>query len=633
MDRLRLRALLILTGITVPASYLMQVFLGLLYERDLPAVFGKLRVFNIVVVVLEIGANILLWRALAPLSRASAKVTAGKVLGEDERRLARGSGEKAVRAILITVIFAYVIGPVAGIVANSATGIASYEAADVFFIFLINVAIGVMAGTHCVLLIENLIRHPLETLEVRVVDARDRYVSLSGRILLASLSSLIFAVSFFAAAGHGYLQAVREGFAIPVLRYLIEMGILAFFVLVWGSWLSYTIAAGLGSRLKAMTGRIEDIVEGGGDLRLRTSIVRNDDIGCLASAFNRFLDLLESLVGKTKAMVADVSTSADSLALSAGQARESVEALEGSLSSVRSSAEAQDQAVARTRERIGHIAASIDAVADRVGTQAGFVEQSSAAVSEMAANITGVSRTAEKADTVAAELKQLSEEGGDALRASVAAIRELEESSRSVGAIVSSISKIAAQTNLLAMNAAIEAAHAGEAGAGFAVVADEVRGLAESASRSAREISTLIADMTGRIGKGVGLADRAGTAFERIRVGVDGTSELVRTIAAAMGEQKVGADEILGSVNSLIEATESIRDLADGQRAKSREMREAMDSIVAASENILSSIHEEEGSTSVLARVVGVVREEAERNRAATVSLSESVGRFRTEGR
>jgi methyl-accepting chemotaxis protein len=248
----------------------------------------------------------------------------------------------------------------------------------------------------------------------------------------------------------------------------------------------------------------------------------------------------------------------------------------------------------------------------------------------MAANITSVSRIASKADELATQLKDLSREGDEALKTSVQGLRDLETSSRSVREIVGSIAKIASQTNLLAMNAAIEAAHAGRSGAGFAVVADEVRTLAESAARSSAEIVRLIKDMSDRISANAVLADRAGNSFGRIREGVDGTTELVRTIAASMSEQKAGADEILRSINSLIEATQAIRNLSADQKERSLAMRMAMDDIVHASERILDAIQDEAGSTVVLSRVVALVRTEAERNRTGTVGLAQAISRFKT---
>ena len=633
MDKLRLKAAFILTGINGVASYMMQFFLGIYYEKDLPMVLGKLGVFNVIVVVLLVGANIMFWRVLGPVARAYGRSLSGQDLREAEREAARRSAERATRTILLIVVVAFIIGPIAGIIANTATGVSSYDALDIVLIVLVNAAIGAMSGTHSVLLIENLLRMPLESLEVRAVGERDRYQSIRARFALAGASSLVFAAVLFTAAAYGYARSLASGAADPgsyLGGFIVETVALALIVIGWGFWLVWTIASGVTSRLKSVTVRIQQIAEGGGDLTQRANIVRNDGIGQLASAFNRFLGSLHDLVRRTRRISVDVAGSADSLAASAAQARESVDALEAALEKVRRSAEDQDGVVASARRSIEDMAGSIDSVADRVATQAGFVEQSSAAISQMAANIAGVSSLAARADDVALKLKTHSQEGGDALKASVTAIRELEDASRAVRAIVSSISKIAAQTNLLAMNAAIEAAHAGEAGAGFAVVADEVRSLAESAAASAKDIVGLIKDMTDRITTGAALADRAGVAFDRIREGVDGTGELVRTIAASMSEQKAGAQEILDSVNSLIEATSSIRDLTADQRIKSRDMREAMDRIVAASERILGCIKDEEGSTATLARVVALVKDEAFRNRSETSELASAVARFKT---
>jgi methyl-accepting chemotaxis protein len=258
------------------------------------------------------------------------------------------------------------------------------------------------------------------------------------------------------------------------------------------------------------------------------------------------------------------------------------------------------------------------------------MDQSSAAVSEMAANIASVSRTAEKADEIATALQRASEDGGGALKASIASIAEIAEASRSVRDIIGVISKISAQTNLLAMNAAIEAAHAGDAGRGFAVVADEVRSLAESSAKSAKEIELLIRGMTEKTDRGAGLADSAGKAFDRIREGVAQTSELVRTIAASMGEQREGAEEILRSSQSLADATRLIEGLAEGQKAQSKGMEESMLRIVSASNEIFEAVQEETGATQALGRIVALVGEEASLNSERVLGLEEAVSKFKT---
>jgi methyl-accepting chemotaxis protein len=161
------------------------------------------------------------------------------------------------------------------------------------------------------------------------------------------------------------------------------------------------------------------------------------------------------------------------------------------------------------------------------------------------------------------------------------------------------------------------------------VVADEVRSLAESSSKSAKEISGLIQGMNQKIEKGAALADNAGAAFGRISEGVAETGELVQTIAASMGEQSEGAKEILSSVGHLTEATHRIKELTVEQKAESRNMEESMQRIVSASDEIFEAVQEETGSTQSLSRVVGLVSEAAGKNRVHVAGLEKAVAAFR----
>ena len=631
MYTIRIKAALLLTLITTLAAYLMQVYVGIFFIRDLAAHFSRLRMFNIIVFILVSTSNVIFWRVLTPLEKASMATKNGESVSLEQKRKAREAAYQATRVILYTIIISFVVGPIAGLIGNVASGISSYSISQIILILLINATIGSMAGTHCILATENLMREPLSSLGLYQLEKSDRYISLRGRILLPAVSGILLVIILYMASCYGYLSALRDGReTIESLgnAYLVETGFLALFIATWGIYLSWSIASGIRLRLRHLSALVEQLGDGTGDLSLRIDITRNDDIGAMASALNCFVVVMSGLVRKIRELAVKTGTSGQVLADEVNNASESVEDLNQSLDLIRKSAKEQSDSVVGARTSIDEIGVSINVVSDMVSSQAGFVEQSSAAISEMVANIASVTKTAARADHLAAQLTELSGQGGEDLRASIAHIRELEEVSRAVGEIIGSITRIAAQTNLLAMNAAIEAAHAGEAGAGFAVVADEVRNLAESSSRSAKEISAMIKDMTSRITTGVNLADKAWASFNRIKTGVNETTELVRTIAGSMSEQKSGADEILSSVGNLIEATHAIKEQTGTQRSKSDEARIAMERIVDAAGLINVAIEEELGSTKKLTNIIQTVAGEARANVGGTQNLLKAVENF-----
>ena len=502
--------------------------------------------FHVIVPAFEIAAGLWLWLILRPLDKATRDIAAGRPVSKEDRDAARATAYKVPGLVITIVVAAFVLGPAATLGLNAAAGGVSYGATKVVVVFAINLAAGFAAGFQSIVLIESIMRPPVSALGF-YESPRAGSAPPSSPIAVAGGASSALSLVLLASAAYGALAAAEPP---KPGRFLLEAACLALLVALWSFSLFRTVGRTLASRTSDVGSLVRLVAVGEGDLSTRVPIVRNDEVSGIASGFNLFLERLTGLTHRVRELSSSVEEGAKELSGSSDHAKEAVSGLEISVEAVRDAVQRQTETVSATEGEISSLLESIGQVASKVGEQSGFMEQSSAAVSEMAANIASVSRIAEKADELATALQKASEEGGEALRASIASIAEIDQASRAVREIVVVISKIAAQTNLLAMNAAIEAAHAGDAGRGFAVVADEVRSLAESAGRSAKEIELLIRGMTEKTDRGSGLGDKAGKAFDRIREGVAQTSELVRTIAASMSEQKEGAEDILRSTQS-----------------------------------------------------------------------------------
>jgi len=204
----------------------------------------------------------------------------------------------------------------------------------------------------------------------------------------------------------------------------------------------------------------------------------------------------------------------------------------------------------------------------------------------MSANVAGVTNASREARSLSEALVALARDGEEKVGRTIEAIEGIERTSKLVTEIVSVISRIAAQTNLLAMNASIEAAHAGAFGKGFAVVADEVKKLAEESAQSAVQIENEIEAMARSVVEGAALSRTTGEALNRISSDINKSTALMTSIAQAMEEQDAGTREILESVGTIIQTTQRIQAQTSDQFARSNRIRENMDLLVGSAGDI-----------------------------------------------
>jgi methyl-accepting chemotaxis protein len=229
--------------------------------------------------------------------------------------------------------------------------------------------------------------------------------------------------------------------------------------------------------------------------------------------------------------------------------------------------------VSSTREVAGtaaEISSSTTDLSRRTEEQAASLEQTSAALEEISATAKKNADSAQHANALAADTREVADRGGEVVAQTVSAMARIDESSRKISDIISVIDEIARQTNLLALNAAVEAARAGEAGRGFAVVASEVRSLAQRSSQAARDIKDLITNSSTQVQEGVELVNKAGTSLSEIVASIKKVAEIVAEIASASAEQSTGIDQVNIALTRMDEVTQQNSALVEENAAAAK---------------------------------------------------------------
>ncbi len=320
---------------------------------------------------------------------------------------------------------------------------------------------------------------------------------------------------------------------------------------------SFAFSKNIVMPLSTIANSFGTLATGAGDLTVRLASKEggNDVMARISSNFNNFLGKLGDIIRSIQSEAAQLGNVSSNLNDNVSRTKNAINDINEKTDVLSKNAINLSASIEETTSTVHEISKTIESLNYQIGNQANSVNESSAAIEEMVANIQSVSNNLGRASKTFTELKGASETGRNTMEGVIESVKETAQHSQQLLEANELIETIASQTNLLAMNAAIEAAHAGDAGKGFSVVADEIRKLAEDTSEQSKKIAEMLRIVVSNIGNVVDQSTDANTVFEDISGQIGNVNDLMAEISMSMNEQAEGSQQVLESLRTMQNTT------------------------------------------------------------------------------
>ena len=530
---------------------------------------------------------------------------------------------KKIRILTTAALMAgYPVGNGATIIIKTLAGKVNYNKVDLIIIMILILFYGFTAVQYSVKCFATLSRRELYKLKLTSCDGfKKSTVSMNLGQAIAITSGTVAWHVFCS----GY-SAVRHGWSMDLFFHKAAFGLVQSLVFC-GPLILLTLVQ-LRHRFTITINQIKKL-RTEGDLQSRIYVGTFDDFGIIISEMNLLMDSLRKSLLNLKTEITSVDSSAEELMSLTETSSSDVMQIVNRFQAMSSESNNQAELLAAVNDGVTKLSSDAVKVSDFTGFQFRSEKENENSMSEMVDNIKSITNLIARAQTLSDSLTKESISGSAEVIKTQKVINGITEMSKRMGEVIKVIEAVASQTNLLAMNAAIEAAHAGDAGKGFSVVAGEIRKLSESTQNSTKDISNLINEISKSMEAGSENMDLTSNAFKKIQKEIEEQSQVVNEISKTMTQQSSDADSILSSTNLVVKQIEDVSGLAKNQAAYTEEIMNDLSEVVTLTGQVNESIVKSENVVKNFSDSFTTVREKAEANKQSVLAITKELDKFK----
>ena len=382
-------------------------------------------------------------------------------------------------------------------------------------------------------------------------------------------------------------------------------------------------------RLKKVSDAMEDISSGARDLTQRLKIHGNTELDILCKAYNDIIVNLQEMVKNISKSIDSLSDNSSVLLKQNNETISLIENAKFSIEDIYSKADNQNMLSARVSDGIDGVEKAVTILDEKIVQQSEAVEKSSEAVEDIHSSINSANQAIERISNEYAVIVAETEDGRQKQNQVLNQVDVIVQQAQNLAQANAVISSIASQTNLLAMNAAIEAAHAGESGKGFSVVADEIRKLAENSATQSTAVTKLIDDIEKAIEGIVTVSKSSSDSFSSLGGKIQGMNALLAEIKDDMKNQNSGAKHILDMMQLLSNATAGIKESSDTMKNNTLSVVEQIVHLKESSKAILISGNTASQHLEKMTENAEITMTQAKQNYELTGSVHEIVAGYK----